>query len=366
MKVTHIHLENFKRFSRLDIPVRNSLTEDVAAQFLILGDNGSGKTTVLQAVALALSMACGKTWQVADFNWLGWMPGRYERWGTPVVELEVQFEDDEIAATQEAAHKWLESRNAAFASERTFVMPAAERTVRLRLEGGTCRAQSQAAYYQFRGRTYASAILNTDPRARALFERLPGVFWFDQLRNLGTLTPEANGGGKHEEENGRISYSVGVSRLRQHLNKMHLDKLVLGPRPYDFLDEIKRSYQRIFPSRSFGILEPMFTDGVPSPADYYFILDDGNRTYDIEEMSAGEQAVFPILYEFVRQRIKNSVVLIDEIDLNLHSPLAQAFVRALPTMGPNCQFLLTTHSEAVTSVISSANVHRLAGGNLCL
>ncbi|WP_263747283.1 ATP-binding protein [Plectonema radiosum] len=34
-------------------------------------------------------------------------------------------------------------------------------------------------------------------------------------------------------------------------------------------------------------------------------------------MSAGEQSVFPIFYEFVRQQIAHSVVLIDEIDLNL-------------------------------------------------
>jgi hypothetical protein len=38
---------------------------------------------------------------------------------------------------------------------------------------------------------------------------------------------------------------------------------------------------------------------------------------DIVEMSAGEQSVFPIFYEFVRQQIAHSVVLIDEIDLNL-------------------------------------------------
>jgi predicted ATP-dependent endonuclease of OLD family len=112
--------------------------------------------------------------------------------------------------------------------------------------------------------------------------------------------------------------------------------------------------------------EPMYRSGVPSPEDFYFIINDGNRAYDIEEMSAGEQAVFPILYEFVRQRIRNSIVLIDEVDLNLHPPLAQAFLAALPVIGPNCQFLLTTHSEAVTSVVSPEQIYRLPGGRLCL
>lgn len=58
----------------------------------------------------------------------------------------------------------------------------------------------------------------------------------------------------------------------------------------------------------------------PTPEDYYFLINDDHRTYDIVEMSAGEQSVFPILYEFVRQQIAYSVVLIDEIDFNLHPP----------------------------------------------
>ena len=96
------------------------------------------------------------------------------------------------------------------------------------------------------------------------------------------------------------------------------------------------------------------------------MLSDGYRTYDIQEMSAGEQSVFPMLYEFVRQQIRNSVVLIDEVDLNLHPPLAQAVLQALPVMGPNCQFLLTTHSRTISTLISQEQIYRLEGGRLCL
>jgi len=43
MKISRIHLENFKRFKSLEIEVRNNLTGDIADQFLLLGDNGTGK-----------------------------------------------------------------------------------------------------------------------------------------------------------------------------------------------------------------------------------------------------------------------------------------------------------------------------------
>jgi predicted ATP-binding protein involved in virulence len=83
-------------------------------------------------------------------------------------------------------------------------------------------------------------------------------------------------------------------------------------------------------------------------------------------MSSGEQSVFPILYEFVRQQIAHSVVLIDEIDLNLHPPVAQLLVSQLPKIGPTCQFILTTHSEAVNNIIGEDETFRLPGGSLCL
>ena len=108
MKISKIRLENFKRFKELEVDFINDLTQDISDQFLILGDNGSGKTTLLQAIALCLSMCSGKIRNVSEFDWQGWIPGRYEKWGTPVIELDLHFTDEEIQATREVAQKWIE------------------------------------------------------------------------------------------------------------------------------------------------------------------------------------------------------------------------------------------------------------------
>lgn len=363
MKISHIKLQNFKRFGTLEIPVKNSLTGDVADQFLILGDNGTGKTTVLQAVALCLSMISGKTRTVADFDWIGWVPGRYSRWGAPQIEIEVHFTNEEIEATKEAARRW--HRAFGWRSERPFVEPGSSKIVKVKLDGETYGPVSgdQAEAYQFRGRYYAITLLKTDPSARELFEKLPGLFWFDQFRNLASPPDETDtvpGG------TGRVSFAVGIERLRRHLNGWQLARMSQGLRKNDYLQELLDAYRRVFPGRTFGMPEPMFYGDSPSPEDFYFIINDGNRDYDIQEMSAGEQAVFPILYEFVRQRIRNSLVIIDEVDLNLHPPLAQALLNALSSLGTNCQFLLTTHSDAITSVSNPNQIYRLPGGRLCL
>ncbi|MBF0460172.1 MAG: AAA family ATPase [Magnetococcales bacterium] len=370
MKISRIKLENFKRFQTYEIFVKNNLTQDVADRLLILGDNGTGKTTILQAVALALSMVFGRTRQVSEFKWLGWVPGRYEEWGKPIIELDVHFTPDEIVATQEVAQEWYKNRQAA-ATE--YVEPGDAERVTVRLEGGSYRVigktqGAKANVFQFRGRMYASQLLKSGANAhnaRKWFARLPGAFWFDQYRNLAALPPVMDERDEQDATTG--SHTVGVAQLRSYLTGWWLSsQLANKGTDTDWLMELENSYQRVFPGRSFSTPEPMFKGGVPTPEGYYFILSDGNRTYDIEEMSAGEQSVFPLLYEFVRMQIKNSVVLIDELDLNLHPPLAQALLAALPSIGPACQFLLTTHSEAISSMVSPAEIVRLPGGRLCL
>ena len=124
---------------------------------------------------------------------------------------------------------------------------------------------------------------------------------------------------------------------------------------------LENLYKKVFPGRSFAGNEPMPGIDSPTPDDYYFLLNDGNHTYDLVEMSAGEQSVFPILYQFVRLQIAHSIVLIDEIDLNLHPPAAQTLVSQLPKIGPTCQFIITTHSEAVNGMIGDDETFRLPG-----
>jgi predicted ATPase len=375
MKIESITIQKFKRFEKLAIQFENKATGEIANQFLVLGDNGTGKTTVLQAIALCLSMASGRIRRVGEFDWIGWVPGRYWRWGSPQIEMVVHFTDDEIRATQEAARRWYELKG--FRSGKPFIEPANQDTVKVSLDGehfqfddhSTPHLTPQACL--LRGRAYAAKIVQEDPAARDLFDRLPGIFWFDQFRNLatspGSREVESNGGLK-EEPAEQVAYAVGVARLREYLNRWKLQKLRQVPQPevVDYLLELENLYNLIFPDRSFSDPEPMFRGNVPSPTDYYFMLRHQNKTYDIEEMSAGEQAVFPMLYEFVRQRIRNSVVLIDEIDLNLHPPLAQALLASLPRLGANCQFLYTTHSRAISEIVSPHEVYRLAGGRPCL
>ncbi|MDZ8055157.1 MAG: AAA family ATPase [Aulosira sp. ZfuVER01] len=367
MKVESISIENFKKFGALTVSFKNKTLNEASDRFLILGDNGSGKTTLLQAVALPLALATGRIQSFSEFDWIGFLPGRYWRWGTPRIELEISFEQEELEATREIAKRWYESQPQEFRSDRDFVTPGNSHIVKVVLSGDYWKAgNTPQERAQFRGRYYAQWFINRgDQSVRHYFSKLPGVFWFDQFRNLGSNTNQEGGESAKDFSSG-ISFESGVGRLRQYLIEWRRKQEAGISSGNNYLSQLERLYKKIFPDRSFWGLENLPSIDSPTEESTYFLLSDGNRTYDLVEMSAGEQSIFPILYEFVRQQIAYSVVLIDEIDLNLHPPTAQFLIGQLLKIEPTCQFLVTTHSETVSNVIGQSDTYRLSEGVLCL
>ena len=94
MKLKWVSIRNFKGIEKVEIDfMGHSGPRQVTA---LLGDNGSGKTTVLQAIALVLSMATGRTRVPWHFNWDGFLSERVSSRGETEVEIKVLFEEDEI------------------------------------------------------------------------------------------------------------------------------------------------------------------------------------------------------------------------------------------------------------------------------
>lgn len=363
MKVESIRIHNFRRFDDLEVSFKNDILDEVSDRYLILGDNGSGKTTLLQAIALPLAFATGRIRDISDFDWLGFLPGRYWKWGTPRIEMDVLFEPEELEATREIAIKWYDAQPSEFRGMRTFTTPGDSQRVQLTLDGDFWKAgETPEERAQFRGRHYTQWFINRGNQSvRHYFSKLPGIFWFDQLRNLG-LSPNRDGSGDSgKERSGETSFDAGVGKLRRYLIDWHRRQ---GSGNY--LSNLEDLYRIVFPGRHFSGVESLPSLDSPTEEDVYFLLSDGSRTYDISEMSAGEQSIFPMLYQFVRQQIAYSVVLIDEVDLNLHPPAAQFFVSQLMKLEPTCQFIITTHSESVSNVIGQSQTYRLSGGVLCL
>lgn len=348
MQVAKVKIQNFKGIKDLELSF-----EDEAGRIrpltLLLGDNGSGKTTVLQAIALLLSVATKRTEKVEDLEWPGFLMERVSSQGQTFVELEIVFEADELAAISEANEHWRRS----FPAEKSIEPQLSSNRVTLHYSEGRLRVRHPSPRMWFQGRYWVNELLKTQPNLRSLFQRIGDVFWFDQNRNLMTI----GSAGKR-----------GIESLREFLVGwwgVHTSPQRKNNRP-DYLAQLEKHFAVLFPGTRFVGVEPKPGYTSTSVENLYFLIERDGRTYDLAEMSSGEQAIFPLLYEFVRLSIARSVVLIDELELHLHPPQQQALLSALRQIGPDCQFIVTTHSPYLEQVTPNEEEIRLPGGHRCL
>jgi hypothetical protein len=312
-------------------------------------------------------MATRRTRDLESFGWHGFLPERVSTLGPTFVELVVAFAPEEIALTSELFLAWQEALPSD-RKQRMNVMPPSRLTeVTVRFEQGRVYSpQGPEAEYQFLGRHYVKTLMRSRPDLRESFAKLGDVFWFDQHRNLGTqgsddVSREGTG------ENGvREGWQAGVEQLREYLVGWWGFHKTPGRRGKDYVSLLQASLDAVFPGTRFIGIEPIGSGTGHAASEFYFLIDRDGRVYDLAEMSSGEQAVFPLIYEFVRLDVRRSIVLIDELELHLHPPEQQRLLAALPKIGPDCQFLITTHSDFLSSAIPNEQEVRLERGTRCL
>jgi hypothetical protein len=284
-------------------------------------------------------------WAGFNYELLGNNWGRFE----PDVTLKVQFSSQELQAVREFHQKLQEI------GRDLPVPPAEEHVVTLRWQDERVQADTAAELFQFKGREYAKQLLRSE--GFQVFERVGTVLWYTEQRTSTSLTPE-----DHER---RLEITEDI--LRDRLSKwrqFHQDVQPGGrikqlrPGQKNLYAEIERAYRAVFPERSFE--GPIPRDNIDDIlSEPWFYLYDSRNQYEISEMSGGERAVFPMLMDFASWNIHNSVILIDEIELHLHPPMQQELLRALPKLGKNNQFIITTHSDYVEQLVPEAYIKRL-------
>lgn len=362
MKLKHVAIRNFKGVRSVEFSTETA-SHTPRPLTALLGDNGSGKTSILQAIALTLSMATRRTRDLASFNWHGFLPERISSLGPTFVELTVAFEPEEIVLTSELFEAWQEALPSDLRQTWKIVPPSQHSEVKLRFEQGRVSSpQGFEAVNQFLGRYYIKALKNTRPELGDRFAKLGDIFWFDQHRNLGFLMAED----MSDEDLKCEGWQAGVEQLREYLVGWWGHHTTPQRRGRDFIIPLQERFQKVFPGTQFVGIMPRSEVTIPKANNFYFLIDRDSRIYDLAEMSSGEQAVFPLVYEFVRLDIQRSIVLIDELELHLHPPEQQRLLAALPKIGPDCQFLITTHSEFLSSAIPNEQEVRLDKGTRCL
>lgn len=98
------------------------------------------------------------------------------------------------------------------------------------------------------------------------------------------------------------------------------------------------------------------------------LLDKNGTTLDVSQLSDGERSIIAIIFDIGMRLIQanpqlnnpleegRGVILIDEIDLHLHPTWQRMIVKNLTKAFPNCQFVATTHSPQIIGEVSPDNI----------
>lgn len=363
MKLQRARIQNFKGVRDVELDFLRGSRTGPRRLLGLVGDNGSGKTTILQAIALTLSLATRRTRQAGELSWFGFLAERLGTLGPTRVELEVVFEPSEVETTSMLYECWLSSRSSTWRQEKSPVAPSRLGTVTLVFENGSLRSpQGFPAVLQFLGRYYVKVLLGTKLSSRDMFRDVGDVFWFDQHRNLGSKLPDREPD-ETLQRSAPEAWTSGVEQLRKEL----INWWGFHTSPYkdparDYLAKLERAFAAVFPGTRFAGVEPRDVSTSLRAPEFYFLFERNGVKFDLAELSLGEQAVFPLLSELVRLDIARSVVLVDELELHLHPPQQQTLLAALRDIAPDCQILLTTHSPSLTGALTDEETVRLDGG----
>lgn len=105
------------------------------------------------------------------------------------------------------------------------------------------------------------------------------------------------------------------------------------------------------------------------------IIDKNDKTLNVNQLSQGEKSLMALVGDIARRLammnpgIENplhgkGIILIDEIDMHLHPQWQRSIIQRLQTTFPNCQFILTTHSPLVISDTQDILVYDLDGQDI--
>lgn len=371
MKLKNADIRNFKGIKETLIDFRSP----TGLRWLtaILGDNGSGKTSVLQALAFILSLANGRTQYPYSFNWPGFEWERISTFGDTKIGVTVLYSENEFSEISQMLTGLQLDLPAYFNGVGVSPTPGEPLTLTFNYNFFELSKLLNRNHEQLslREESFTNAMrglgkLGQIEEQSGSFPAFGQVYWFSQLRNIGFI----NSGPVESKPIGLFAenWRSSVQELREVLIAWWgVDKTAQNSNSESKLMRLERLLGKLFPGTRFvGMGEKPFPATTPILSDYYFLLERDGRVFDISEMSSGEQAIFPLLFEFVRLDIadSSSLVLIDELELHLHPPEQQALFRALPIIGPDCQYIITTHSEVLTDVIPSEWEVRLDKGRV--
>lgn len=336
MILKKLELSNFKMFESLSLNFNPGFN-------LILGDNGVGKTTILEAASVAIS---------------GFLAGMEDVPTRNIYKNDVYYEivkdsngipnklystrPTEVVSTISYADReytWSRMKKDATGASRTTINPKDILQVSQLLVNSRDDKVFPLLSYQGASRHWISARSDAnEKRRKQLHDRRCGY--------LGCMDRTVN------------MFMIYDWCKQMEWNTVKLKKI---PKSYERFRNVISNFMSIMNEDRFS--EVIFDLNVEK----LLYIEDGEFK-EIEDLSAGYQSILNLVIDLAYRMVVlnpdaamdireiEGVVLIDEIDSNLHPKWQWKIVDALTGTFPNVQFIAATHSPIIVSSCKNANI----------
>lgn len=320
-RLEKLELFDFRRFEYLEVNLHPSLT-------VLIGDNGSGKTSILEAISKTLShvtnevlkVASGKELSRFDVNnaskngYADVVSSFY--YGSGVPHLRGQ-----LSVAQEGIPKKKPFLEELRRFGRFWQWVDERYKVNLPI----------MAYYSDKRNCHEKVLTRKEDRFDAYREA------FDDLKAFGYF----------------MAWYI-------RLHKKALSADVLAKTHLDYIEVVICS----------SIHTKTIRLDMSTGEDIIWFKTENSKEVRFEQLSAGQKAVTTLIGDIARRLILlnpkldnplegQGIVLIDEIELHLHPKWQQGILLNLQKSFPNVQFVVTTHSPQVLSTVKRENVRVL-------
>lgn len=337
--ITSLRLVNFRAFKSVDLMFSKSYQNDKKLTVLV-GVNGAGKTTILDAIAYSLSWVILRILHPPN-------SGKGETIDIP----DLHYSKDGVAEYASAVFDLQVNPNLEYQMELSKAALASNGS-----------RKNEVEEIGRLGRLYKLAnvkVPNFNMPIMAYYgvERTIGFKQKDIKKTLGDIgDSQSKFDGYEKALDANVNFVVFFQWFRYQTEVAGLEVGEPKIRAHASLKVVSEAIASVMPN-----LQNLRIQRLPV---LDMLIDKDGLTLSVTQLSQGEKSLLSLVFDIARRLIllnpdvsKRSplegygIVLIDEIDLHLHPAWQQRVVPSLTRTFPNVQFILTTHSPQVITTV---------------
>ena len=343
-KIKGINIINFKGIQEVELKFTYQDSDRILNNIVIYGVNGSGKSTILEAIYICLIVGSVYHKNNDDLK-------RIENFLINYISL---------------GNEWIYNNKDKFIITMQIITYKQELSATLSYHKEKGLNWDTANPYNFSNAlkdnfSYLSSYRLLNPstvQSAGDWEEINKIEE-DVFRRKTRFIRDARYGRTNYFPSLNLQFDNNYRTVKQYLINLITDKKVgaLTSKNTEILNKIKESFKIFFPNKKF--LEQLTrTD---TTKDYRLMIENEDKSIvDLDQLSSGEREVIAFFTYLCTQAINNSIIIVDEPELHLHPKWQSIILYSIHKIFPNIQLFIASHSSEIHQSASQSELFELS------